>query len=145
MSGSFASPWTIAPQGPWDFPGKNTGVGCHFLLQGHPGIKSCRWILYHWATRGAPGEGISEGKIKIFIFLILNWFNINNRCWNSQQNNSKSNPKCIKRVTDQKQVRLISGMQGWFNIQKSINVIHYIRLKKKNHIISIDRCRKIIW
>ena len=27
---------------PWDFPGKNTGVGCHFLLQGYlsnPGIK----------------------------------------------------------------------------------------------------------
>ena len=27
---------------PWDFPGKNTGVGCHFLVQGdlpHPGIK----------------------------------------------------------------------------------------------------------
>ena len=20
--------------GPWDFPGKNTGMGCHFLLQG---------------------------------------------------------------------------------------------------------------
>ena len=20
--------------GPWDFPGKSTGVGCHFLLQG---------------------------------------------------------------------------------------------------------------
>ena len=19
---------------PWDFPGKNTGVGCHFILQG---------------------------------------------------------------------------------------------------------------
>ena len=53
--------------------------------------------------------------------------------------------QCIKRVTDQKQVRLIPGMQGWFNIQKSINVIHYVRLKKKNHmIISIDRCRKII-
>ena len=53
--------------------------------------------------------------------------------------------QCIKRVTDQKQVRLIPGMQGWFNIQKSINVIHYVRLKKKYHmIISIDRCRKII-
>ena len=53
--------------------------------------------------------------------------------------------QCIKRVTDQKQVRLIPGMQGWFNIQKSMNVIHYVRLKKKNHmIISIDRCRKII-
>ena len=21
------------PRRPWDFPGKNTGVGCHFLLQ----------------------------------------------------------------------------------------------------------------
>ena len=22
-----------SPPGPWDSPGKNTGVGCHFLLQ----------------------------------------------------------------------------------------------------------------
>ena len=30
------------------------------------------------------------------------------------------------------QVGFISGMQGWFNIQKSINVIHYInKLKEK--------------
>ena len=40
---------------PWDFPGKNTGVGFHFLLQGifsNPGtnlhLLSCRQILYHW-------------------------------------------------------------------------------------------------
>ena len=27
-----ATPWTVAHQDPlWDFPGKNTGVGCHFL------------------------------------------------------------------------------------------------------------------
>ena len=39
---------------PWDSPGKNTGVGCHFLLQGmsptqvsNPGLLHCRWILYH--------------------------------------------------------------------------------------------------
>jgi hypothetical protein len=34
----------------------------------------------------------------------------------------------------------MGGMQGWFNIQKSINVIHYInKLKDKNHmIISLD-------
>ena len=38
---------------PWDFPGKNTGVGCHFLLQGifltqgsNPGLLHCRQILY---------------------------------------------------------------------------------------------------
>ena len=30
------TPWTIATRllCPWDFPGKNTGGGCHFLLQG---------------------------------------------------------------------------------------------------------------
>ena len=40
-----------------EFPGKNTGVGCHFLLQGiiptqgsNPGLLIARWILYHWAT-----------------------------------------------------------------------------------------------
>ena len=42
---------------PRDFPGKHTGVGCHFLLQGifptqgwNPGLLHCRWILYHWGT-----------------------------------------------------------------------------------------------
>ena len=31
-----APPWTAAARllYPWDSPGKNTGVGCHFLLQG---------------------------------------------------------------------------------------------------------------
>ena len=30
----FATPWTVAQQGPcpWDSPGKNTGVGCHVHL-----------------------------------------------------------------------------------------------------------------
>ena len=30
----FATPWTVAHQAPSNSPGKNTGVGCHFLLQG---------------------------------------------------------------------------------------------------------------
>ena len=32
----FVTPWTVAYQAPpsMDSPGKNTGVGCHFLLQG---------------------------------------------------------------------------------------------------------------
>jgi len=36
VSDFFATPWTVACQAlcPWDLPGKNTGVGCHFLLQG---------------------------------------------------------------------------------------------------------------
>ena len=30
---------------PWDFPGKNTGVGCHFLLQGSSRPKNWTWIF----------------------------------------------------------------------------------------------------
>ena len=34
----LATPWTVAYQAPlsMDFPGKSTGVDCHFLLQGNP-------------------------------------------------------------------------------------------------------------
>ena len=28
----FVTPWTVAHQALWNFPGKNIGVGCHFLL-----------------------------------------------------------------------------------------------------------------
>ena len=31
----FVMLWTIACRTPWDSPGKSTGVGCHFLLQGN--------------------------------------------------------------------------------------------------------------
>ena len=48
--------WTVARQAPlaWGFPGKNTGMGCHFFLQGTfptQGLNLVllhgRWILYH--------------------------------------------------------------------------------------------------
>ena len=46
---------------PWDFPGKSTGVGCHFLLQrifptqgSNLGLLHCRHILYWLSYEGNP-------------------------------------------------------------------------------------------
>ena len=46
---------------PWNFPGKNTGVGCHSLLHGiyraqglNLGFLHCRRILYHLSHQGSP-------------------------------------------------------------------------------------------
>ena len=72
----FVTPWTVAHQAPLSmgFPSKNTGVGCHFLLQGTfltqgsnlrllPLVLG-RWILYHGATRKALSSLSGMGRIE---------------------------------------------------------------------------------
>ena len=42
---------------PWDSPGKNTGAGCHFLIQGlfpDQGSNPCLLCLLHWQAGSLP-------------------------------------------------------------------------------------------
>ena len=65
---------------PWDSPHKNTGVVCHFLLQGifliqesnHVFHVSCieRRVLYHWQHLGSP---IMEIDRYIYIYIFDYW------------------------------------------------------------------------
>ena len=64
---TLASPWTVALQAPlsMEFPGNNTGVGSHFLLQGiFPTQRSnpCHFHLIHWQAGSLPAP---SGKLWI--------------------------------------------------------------------------------
>ena len=68
-------PWTVAHQTPLqNFPSRNTGVGCHFLLQGNypadwtHGSCTGRRILYHCTTLEALK--ISNMWLNCFSFVI---------------------------------------------------------------------------
>ena len=63
----FATPQTVKPTNlwPWDSPGKNTGVGCHSLLQGASQPKDRTLVsciadtLYSLSHQGSPKGGRS--------------------------------------------------------------------------------------
>ena len=67
-----SSPTLLRPYGlyptrllcPWDFPGKNTGVGCHFLLQGIFLTQGSNLRLLHWQAASLPlsHQGSHERK-----------------------------------------------------------------------------------
>ena len=78
------SPTLLRPYGPqtarllcaWDSPGKNAGMGCHFLLQrifptqgSNPGLLHCRRILYcPWDSSGR-NTGVDFHALLQVIFL----------------------------------------------------------------------------
>ena len=58
------TPWTIAHRSPWNSPGKNTEVGCHFLLWGifptqgpNPGLLHCKRTL--------PSEPSGKSRLSV--------------------------------------------------------------------------------
>ena len=79
MSNSFQSHGLYPTRlHPWDFPGKNTGVGCHFLLQGifptqgsNPGLPHCRQTFYCLSNQGSPPPPAKKKKKNIYIYFFL--------------------------------------------------------------------------
>ena len=60
-----------------DSPGKNTGVGCHFLLQGiflsqqsNPGLLHCRQIVYHLSHQGSLEKGKAGLRTELYLVLV---------------------------------------------------------------------------
>ena len=48
---------------PWDFPGKNTGVGCHFLFQGIFPIQGLNLCLLHCLVDSLPLSHLRSFKV----------------------------------------------------------------------------------
>ena len=50
VSDSSVTPWTVPDRliCPWDFPSKDTGGGCHSLLQGIFPTQGSKPHLLHW-------------------------------------------------------------------------------------------------
>ena len=77
----FATPWTVACTKfpcPWDFLGKSTGVGCHFLLQGifptqgsNPDLPHCRQALYRLSHQGSLGGTMALSNYQQFLILLF--------------------------------------------------------------------------
>ena len=54
---------------PWDFPGKNTGEGCHLLLQGifpAQGLTCTSCIAGRFFTTEPPGKPLYGQKISLY-------------------------------------------------------------------------------
>ena len=115
---TLCDPMGCSPPGSFvhgDSPGKNTGVGCHVLLQGifptqesNPGLLHCRQILYCLSHQGSPDPPRLQLKIQ----------QAETKTWYNQINKNKNNffkevPNSYfltrERHTDEKKVREQSG------------------------------------
>ena len=100
----FATPGTVAHQTPLSvgFPGKSTGVGCHFLLQGlfltqgsNSHFVHCRQTLYHCVT----GEALLPSYVHHSRHFAMNLYCFSDQKWCSHCASSLEVPQKIKNIT----------------------------------------------
>ena len=75
---TLCNPMDCSPPGSsghWNFPGKNTGVGCHFLLQGIFWTQGLNLCLLHWQvdsyTTASPGKPFSPVLILVCLVQLI--------------------------------------------------------------------------
>jgi len=105
----FATPWTAACQAPlsMEFSSKNTGVGCHTLLQGifstqgsKPSLLRCKQIVYRvycLRHKGSP-KGLIFNLYIQFIWLNIKKKNLKNGQKNEQSFLQRGNAKANRHV-----------------------------------------------
>ena len=105
---------------PWSFPGKNIGVGCHFLFQGillTQGSNPRLLHLLHWQADSLPLKNIQRimlnGKISqslevIYCMILLVWHFVNDNTLELE------NRSLVARVKDGSGAE---GRQVWYNRQ----------------------------
>ena len=80
MSDSLQPPWAVATRlpCPWGFPGKNAGVGWHFLLQGivltqesNPHLLPSPALAGGFFTTGPPGKPVQHRPLDILAKVVL--------------------------------------------------------------------------
>ena len=76
----FVTLWTVAHRllCPWDFPGQNTGVSWHFLVQGTfltHGLNLCLLPFQHWQAVSLPLHRLGSPTLLYYCTLLTNQSN----------------------------------------------------------------------
>ena len=95
---------------PWDFPGKNTGVGCHFLLHGIFLNQGSSLYFQHWQADSFP---LNQSTIPIYNLpqspikkILLNCFIFAVKCKQIASHFKKSYHRNIKsKINRKKEIR----------------------------------------
>jgi len=102
---------------PWDFPGKNTGVGRHSLLQGilqthglNLGLLLCRHILYHLSHQESPSSTINLDMVSMTHFFLSQKYLKRTKYWGSWLWSWATAVSRCEGVTDMSAFSLFAGV-----------------------------------
>ena len=119
---------------PWDSPGKNTGVGCHSLLQrvfltqgSNPSLLHCRHILYHLSYRKISWTIKKAEHRKIDSFELWCWRRLLRVSWTAR----RSNQSILKEISPEYSLEgLILKLQYFGYLCKELTLEKSLMLEK---------------